>query len=466
MKLNTRNIIASLLLTSALTGAAEAKYIFYFIGDGMGMGHVATTNTYLRDIIKADAPLLMTTFPVASQSTTYSFNSPITDSAAAGTALSTGNKTLNDRVAMSPDSVNYRSIAADLRQAGYGVGIATSVAGDDATPAAFYGHALGRGEKEKIAPWAIDSDYAFFAGGNYKINHSPKGEQWMKNMQEKGGYRLVNSLDQLNEGKKKGKGEKILFMPTQNVFDQLGYTIDSIPGATPLAEITAACIQTVSGNHPDRFFVMIEGGNIDWAAHANDGATVIKEIINFQESIAQAYDFYLQHPEETLIIVTADHDTGGMALGREENRKTPHLELIDYQRISKDAFSQWIERQLGEGHTFTWPEMEQTLREKFDLWGAIPLSDEETEELKQAFRDTFETGSAEDTETWYQTFKAFTMKLFDLVNTRYGIGWTSTSHTGNMVPVYAIGEGQELFTGLLDNTDIPKLIKKAAGLTD
>lgn len=464
-KIAGRVLAASLLAFCSLSAAAQAKYIFYFIGDGMGMGHVNTTQTYLRDVLKAPEPLLMTTFPVASQARTFSYDSPITDSAAAGTALSTGHKTVNGRVAMGPDSVNYRSIAADFLAAGFATGVATSVAGDDATPAAFYAHALGRDESENIAPCAVESGLSFLAGGNFKIAHTPKWEQWLDDMQKKGGYRIVRSLAELDKPAKKGKakgGEKILFLPELSVYDQIGFTIDSIPGATPLRDITEACIRTVSSNNPDRFFVMIEGGNIDWAAHANDGAAVIKEIMNFQQSIDQAYQFYLQHPDETLIVVTADHDTGGMALGREDNRKHPDLSLIDYQRISKDRFNQWIEEMQKEKHTFTWPEMEETLRDKFGLWKSIPLNEKETADLRAAFRDTFETGTGKDTETWYQSFKEFTVKLYDLVNRRYGIGWTTSSHTGNMVPVYVIGAGQELFTGSLDNTRIPMLIKQAA----
>lgn len=456
--------VSVLLAAGVLAAGAEAKYVFYFIGDGMGMGHVNTTNTYLRDVKKSQEPLLMTAFPVAGQVMTYSFNSPITDSAAAGTALSTGRKTVNDRVAMGPDSVVYRSVAADFIDAGYAVGVATSVAGDDATPAAFYSHALGRGDSSNIAFKALDSGLSFLAGGNFKVMHTPAGEQWLEDMKGKGGYSLVRSLAELKDVAKKNGGAKVLFIPEFNRYDQIGYTVDSIPGATPLRDITEACIATVSGANPERFFVMVEGGNIDWAAHANDGAAVVKEIMNFQESVRQAYDFYLQHPDETLIVVTADHDTGGMAVGREDNRKNPNLALLDFQRVSKDSFNNWIEELGKEKRSIAWPEMQEVLMRDFSLWKGIPLSDEETAMLRASFADNFENGTARDTKTWYQSFKDFTVKVYDLVNRKYGIGWTTSSHTGNMVPVYAVGVGQELFTGVLDNTQIPMLIKKAADL--
>lgn len=424
----------------------------------MGMGHVNTANTYLRDVKKSAEPLLMTTFPVASMVTTYSFNSPITDSAAAGTALSTGLKTVNSRIGMTPDSLYCRSIASRLMEGGYAVGVATSVAGDDATPAAFYAHALGRNETDRIAPQATHSGLAFLGAGNFKINDGKRADaakRWLAEMQEEGGYTLVNSLSDLRG---KMRARKVLLMPEFSSYGQIGYTVDSIPEAISLAEITTAAIETLRKANPEKFFLMVEGGNIDWAAHANDGAAVIKEIINFQDAIGEAYRFYMEHPDETLIVVTADHDTGGMALGREDNRKNPDLSLIDFQRISKDRFNHLLEEDIKENRPITWEGMEAVLRDKFSLWDNLVLTEAENEQLRQSFADTFETGEAKDTETWYQNFKGFTMTLYDLLNRHYGIGWTTTSHTGNMVPVYAIGVGAERFAPQLDNTDLPRLI--------
>lgn len=139
-------------LAAAGMMAEDARYIFYFIGDGMGMGHVNATEIYNRDVLKNDSPLLMMTFPVASQARTYSASSPITDSAAAGTALSSGYKAKNSMVGMNPDTVPVESIAMDFMKAGFPVGVGTTVQADDATPAAWYAHAADRGMKETISP--------------------------------------------------------------------------------------------------------------------------------------------------------------------------------------------------------------------------------------------------------------------------------------------------------------------------
>lgn len=461
-----KTLLSAFAAAAALTMSADdAKYVFYFIGDGMGLGHVNATETYNRDVLRSDSPILMLTFPVASQARSYSASSPITDSAAAGTALSSGIKTKNSMVGMNPDTVPVNSIAVDFMQAGYAVGVGTTVQADDATPAAWYAHAANRGMKETIAPQAAESGLAFLAGGDFKLRGA--GEVAFKDYLQtmrKGGYEVAEGYAAFNELKGKGGKlpQKILMYPADPAGGQVGYTIDSIPGAMTCAQITEACLQTLENVNPDRFLMMIEGGNIDWAAHSNDGGGVIKEILNFQDAINVAYQFYLRHPSETLIVVTADHDTGGMSLGR--NGGAYNLAYADAQKISKDAFADWTRNWGRNTKNPTWEEMEKTLREKLGFWTTVPVSGEETVELRQLFDETFISKKAEDEKTLYHTFNAFTAKAFAILNHHMGIGWTTTYHAGNFVPVYAVGANSQYFTGCLNNTDIPLLIKRAAGL--
>lgn len=452
---------ASLLATTMM--ANDAKYIFYFIGDGMGLGHVNATEIYNRDVLKSNSPLLMLTFPVASQSRTYSANKPITDSAAAGTALSTGQKTKNGMIAMNPDTVAINSVGVDFMKAGYAVGVGTTVQADDATPSAWYAHAANRGMKEIIAPQAAESGLAFLAGGGFKLYGA--GEVAFKEFVEtmkKGNYEVAEGYAAFKElGSKGKKPQKVLLYPENVEGGQVGYTIDSIPGYLTCAQITEACLQTLENASPDKFLMMIEGGNIDWAAHANDGGAVIKEILNFQDAINVAYQFYLRHPEETLIVITADHDTGGMSYGRNASYST-NIAYADAQKISKDVFGEWA-REWGKGNP-TWEEMESVLREKLGFWDIVPVTEKETELLKKMFDDTFISKQAADEKTLYQTFNAFTAEAFDILNSHMGIGWTTTYHAGNFVPVYAIGANSNYFTGNLNNTEIPMLIKRAAGI--
>lgn len=465
-KLYRKICVLSLLVLSICTvvsANAKAKYIFYFIGDGMGMGHVNTTQTYVRDVLNG-SPLLMTTFPVASQVMTFSANSPITDSAAAGTALSTGFKTKNNMVAMNPDTVPIYSISRDFLNAGFAVGVASSVYGDDATPSAFYAHSAKRGDRNVVARQAIGSGISFLGAPVFKgmTDDNGNASSWISDMQTDGysvaeGYEAYTRLG--------ADATKVLMLAENPQGMQVGYTIDSIPGAMTVQELTQACLDRMQRVRGDNgFFMMVEDGNIDWAAHANDGGTVIKEVLNFQNAIDIAYRFYLEHPEETLIVITADHDTGGMALGRKDNAKSPRLSLADYQKISKDRFSDMWKDRLAKGEEVTWEEMKAFLNENLGFWGVTDITEEEENALRKDFNITFISRDGKDEKTLYNDFSSFSVRVYDIFNRKLGIGFTSPSHTANFVPLYALGEGATLFTGCLDNTEVPALILKAAGL--
>lgn len=428
----------------------------------MGMGHVNAAETYNRDVLGNSEPLLMLRFPVASQVRTYSADKPITDSAAAGTALANGNKTNNGMIAVGPDSTKiYRSIAYDFFDAKYRVGIATSVAGDDATPAAFYANAYSRHDNLSIAAQVVKSYFNFFAGAVWRGSRDKDGNPngW-RDLLDKAGLNVYTNPDEIINLRERPR--VALLMAEHPCGDQIGYTIDSIAGALTLPQITAAGLAQLYD--PERgFFFMVEGGNIDWAAHANDGGAVIKEILNFQKAIDVAYQFYLAHPDETLIVITADHDTGGMALGRYDN-SNPNLRLADFQRISKDRFSDYCKELLANGRPVSWEEMKQFLAEKLGFWGAVTLTEAEETALRNDFDRTFIARQGKDIKTLYNNFNQFAVRVFDILNSRMGIGWTATYHTGNFVPLYALGVGSELFARNLNNTQIPALILQAAGL--
>lgn len=461
--------IGALLCASSIFSAyatqteqPQAKYVFYFIGDGMGMGHVNAAEHYNRDVLHNDTPLLMLTFPYAGQARTYSASDPITDSAAAGTALSTGVKTRNYMVGMAPDTTDVQSISADFMRSGRAVGIVTSVAGDDATPAAFYAHAPERGMKQKISGYAPTSGVSFFGAPVFKGMTDADGQpsSWLADMRN-AGYTVVHTFGEyLNTAR---GSERVLMLAEKAAGEQLGYTLDSIPGALTLQELTETALDALQTD-PDGFFLMVEGGNIDWAAHANDGASVIKEVINFQNAIDVAYRFYQSHPDETLIVITADHDTGGMALGRADNTKKMRLDLIDFQKISKDRFAEWCRNDL-KGKQITWPEMRRFIADNLGIDSGIRLTEEEEKAIRKSFDDTFITRRATDEKTLYNDFNRFTADLYNILNRHYGIAFTSPSHTANFVPVYAIGVGAEYFGRNLNNIEIPMEILRAAGLT-
>ena len=445
--------------------AAQPKYIFYFIGDGMGLGPVMATEQYNRQVLKNTDPILMLRFPIVSSAMTYSADAPVTDSAAAGTALSTGHKTRNGMLGMDADTVAVNSIAKYLKEKGYGIGITTTVPIDDATPAAFYAHVESRKMFYEIGLDLAKSDYDFFAGTKLRGLKDKDGkENDLMATIKKSGYTVVYGADGYNSEKGK-KHPKMLLLSADNGQEHNGFTIDSTATNLSLEFVTAACMEHLQKYSPDKFFMMVEGGNIDWAAHSNDGGTVIKEILNFNKSIQLAYDFYKQHPDETLIVVTADHNTGGMTLGVNKGPKEVDLGVFDYQRTSLELFQRYCLDLQKSGKQVTWEEMKAILNEKLGLFGAVKVSEKREKQLQEAFNRTFITRDAGDEKTLYATFSEFVKIVFDVQNHCAGIGWTSTNHTGDFTPVFAVGVGAEQFSGLRDNTDLPRIMRQLTGIS-
>ena len=449
-----RKIFLTMVLSAVcVVAGATPKYVFMFIGDGMGMGHVMAADTYHRRVLGNEGNILMMQFPVASAATTYSYSSPVTDSAAAGTALAAGVKTNNYTVGVNPDSVAVTSIATELKAQGYGVGIVTSVAYDDATPAAFYAHQVDRKMYAEINRDGARSNFDFIAGAYTLMARKDTAAcQAIFDDYRANGYAVAHSLKELSSMK---PAEKVLLTAgSAKAYSNIGYTIDSIPAATHLEDLTEACLHHLERVSPDKFFMMVEAGNIDHAAHGNDGAGVVKEVLNFQNSIRLAYEFYLKHPEETLIVVTADHDTGGMTVGV-ANGGRPTMENIDWQRSSKEKFSDYCVSHNG----LSWNEMKQVLSDKLGFWNRIQLTEKEEAGLKNTF-EAMATDKGQSQKTLYKEFDGFAAVVFDLLNRKNGIGFTTINHTGNMVPVYAVGEGCEAFSDLNNNIEIPQKIRE------
>lgn len=449
------------MFASALASSAAApRYVFFFIGDGMGMGHVTTTETYNRTVRKADRPLTMMQFPVAGIVQTYSASSPVTDSAAAGTALSTGYKTNNGMIGMAPDSTAVYSITRRLIDEGYGIGIITTVAPDDATPAAFYANVPSRKMFYEIDCQAAEYPIDFLSGASLRGLTDSDGKP--TDVLERFKKNRVTVTRDLTEAR--SSIGRVLFLGNDSInlnVNDMGYTIDSVAAVPSLPEVTAACLDKLS-NEYDRFFMMVEGGNIDHAGHANDGAAVIKEIIKFNEAIDVAYKFYLNHPDETLIVVTADHDTGGMALAGGYAAEKNDLSKIDYQRISKDRFANEMRADINDKNVafLNWNNYRKTLERDFGLDKVFKLDPQEETSLRKKYEQVAGRESYSE-KGLYNSFDQFTKEFFKILNAAAGIKWISGSHTGNPVPVYAIGVGAEQFSSLNNNTDIPVKILNA-----
>lgn len=455
-------LLASAMLLAAGAWGAPARYIFYFIGDGMGMAHAMAAQVYERTVKGSEEPLLMMSFPVASASTTHSASSPVTDSAAAGTALSAGSKTRNGMLGMGPDTVPVTSIARELSDLGYGVAIVTSVPPDDATPGAFYAHVPNRGMYYEIGRQLAESEYDFIAGSRLRGLVDKQGNPTdLPEVLKANGVQVAHGLQELAA---LPAGKALLLNPSDIDYHQIHFTIDSVAGAMTLPDMTSAAIERMEKNGRDRFFMMVEGGNIDYGGHANDGGTIIKEVINFNQALRHAYNFYLQHPDETLIVVTADHETGGMGLANNIVGYDLHLGYIDFQKVSKDSFAEYCREMVNNDDPYTWEDMRKYLEKNLGFWAGVPVTEEQTEKLHDEFCRSFLAHTGKENKTLYNSFNSFTEAVYKVMDSVTGLGWTTNNHTGGLVPVYAIGTGAELFSPLNDNIQIPAKILKAAGI--
>lgn len=390
------------LFAQSCSQEKKAKYVFYFIGDGMGFSHISLTEGYLatKEGKIGNSPLCFTQFPVMGMATSFSSNRYITCSSAAGTALATGSKTNNGMLGVTPDSSDLTSIAYKIHNAGFPVGITTSVTIDHATPASFYANSSARSDYYSIAEQLPLSGFEFFGGGGfYGAKDKREAVKSLYDIASEAGYEFVFGIDEYNA--KKGDSEKmILFQKGDKKNNDLPYVAEREEGDLTLPQVVESAIDFL--NSKDGFFLMVEGGKIDWAAHSNDLSGTIFEMLDFDAAIALAYEFYKQHPSETLIVVTADHETGGVTLGREK------------------------------GYVY-------------DL-----------SVVKAPGESSITAGS--DVSNYMSGVSA------DSLSKVARIGWTTTSHTGGAVPVFAVGAGSGLFAGRQDNTDIPKKICKAMGV--
>ncbi len=490
------------LLSFALTvvlilGTATAqkpRYIFYFIGDGMGFQSLGLTEAYLvsagTDPLAAQAssaqaepaaqsvcyppevlaaarqareasqrremqrdsvgftPLNFTLFPVVGFATTYCANSRITDSAASGTALATGTKTTFSTMGMDTSrTVALTSIAADAKNAGLRVGIITSVSIDHATPAAFYAHQPTRSMYYPIAVDAVTAGFDLYGGAGLldpdpdyvpaPVKTKPsKALTAPRNIYDRfdaAGYTLVRGNDPIPATAKRA----VLTQTDNYPADALPLAIDARhdPEALTLPALTRKAVEFLMREPDKGFFLMAEGGQIDWCGHANDGAAMVHEVMDFSRAIAVALEFYTKYPDQTLIVITADHETGGLGLGNASRGYDSDFGLLATQRISKNALTRLVEQQAN-----TWERARKLIGANI----ACGFSDDEWARIEEDYAKSVGKGVA---------------TAVALLARKAGIGWTTGAHTAAYVPVFAIGAGAELFGGRTDNAAIARTLR-------
>ena len=379
------------LLTGSMYGQ-QAKYVFYFIGDGMGVNQVNGTEMYLaeKEGRIGVTPLLFTTFPVAGMATTFSATNSVTDSSAAGTALATGAKTYNGAIGMDNDKNVLQTVAEQAKKAGKKVGVTSSVSVDHATPAAFYAHQPSRSMYYEIALDLPKAGFDFYAGAGFlkpTTTADKKEAPSIFPIFEESGYTVAKGMDDYQS--KVADAQKMVLVQKEGVDPScLPYAIDRKEGDLTLTEITESAISFLTKGKNKGFFLMVEGGKIDWACHGNDPATAFEEVIDMDNAIKVAYEFYKKHPKETLIVVTADHETGGLGLGTAKYEL--HLKSLINQKQSQDLLSRSITDLRKMRKVILWEEMKNFLSEKMGFWKELPV----TWEQEKLLRDAYEIGRA------------------------------------------------------------------------
>ena len=437
------------------------RYIFLFIGDGMGVAQVKLSST----LLEGGHALAMTSFPVLGMATTHASDRLITDSGAAGTALATGKKTTIGTISMAGNHLDTLQTIAEMAKAkGMRIGIVSSVGIDDATPACFYAHNASRSNLYDIARQMALSGFDYFGGG-YSLGNFPENQAKSKafkgditELMQSAHYVIARNKTDLASVKPGGRCWAYSNYDRKGV---LSFAMDSHERETSLAEFTREGIRLL--DNPKGFFMMVEGGKIDWACHANDAAAVAHDIEAFDKAIATALAFYRSHPGETLLVVTADHECGGLSLGNTANGYETRFDLLRYQKISLQRFAEKVSTWKQQG-TVTFDMALDSVKVYFgpgnvDAASPLALSTHDRNALQETYLTTMkiEAPGTKDNDTFSPTVCA-------LLNNRAAIGWSSNAHTAVPVQVFAIGRGAEALNGFYDNTDIAKKIIQIAGL--
>lgn len=512
---NTKTTVTSTGENSAKTVQVEKtdskkpKYVFLFIGDGMSYPQIESTNYYLNALetktsmgskddntilTKSQDALDFLDFPVVGSAQTYDSTSFCPDSASTATSISTGHKTYSGTINMNETATeSYETITEKLHnQLGYKIGIVSSVNLNHATPAAFYCHQESRSNYYDIGLELIESDFDYFAGGGLL---KPTGEEENKEdlykLAEKSGYTVVTTQ---NEAEKvtSGTGKVIMIDEHLADSDSMDYEIDRTDDEWALSNYVSKGIDCLYDDNDKGFFMMVEGGKIDWACHANDAASTMADTKAFSDAVDEAVNFYNEHKDETLIIVTGDHETGGMTIGYAGTNYDTFLQNLSNQKISFQKFdNEFVSKYKENGTSFD--DVMKDISEQFGLVtekeagkdaenavakdsadkhptgvtsGSLVLTDYELQKLEDAYNKTMTAKEGEELNQkeyeLYGSYEPLTVTITHILNNKSGISFTSYSHTGLPVAVFAKGVGQEKFDGYFDNTEI---YNKMADLT-
>ena len=478
--LNICTLHAETKIQGKKDGSGTPKYVFVFVGDGMSYPQIQSAAYYagkdaagIVDVVKnsenaGDSPAMKNLsfydFPVAGSASTYDATSFAPDSASTATSIFTGYKTHSSSINVDiTKKIKYRTIAEQLRdQKKWKIGVVSTVNLNHATPAATYAHQASRKSNYAIGLELVESNFDYFAGGALMEPQDKKNDKTsIYELAKSAGYKVCftqNDANSLQNGDK-----AIVVAETLADGDAMSYDNDRKNDEWALRDYVRKGIEVL--DNKKGFFMMVEGGKVDWACHANDARSSIADTLALSAAVEEAIEFYNKHPKETLIIVTADHETGGLTIGYAGTDYNLFFRTLDNQKISYAKFdSDYVSNYKKNGTSLE--EVMTDVEQLFGLKlpesegsnknGGLVLTDYEYSRIKTAYEKTIKNDKSRTQMEYdlYGTYEPLTITITHILNAKSGLGWTSNSHTGLPVPVFALGAGQNEFKGFYDNTEI------------
>ena len=449
-------LVVGLLLVPMFSGCAtmgavdassgKAKNVILLIGDGMGPSHFGATWLYSNRVLGKD---LRMSEAMKAGRTAYLVNDTadaiVTESAAAAGQIATGQRMAARAISMAADGKTpVKTVMETLKSRGLGTGLVTTSGITDATPAAFAAHVPHRSDEMSVAEQELKFGVDVLMGGRKQFflpEVSAGKRKDGRNLLDEAraaGYTVVGDAEEL----KAAQGAKILGLFNMG---NMAYEIDRATTMEPsLAEMSAKTLAVLSRN-PKGFFAMIEGGRIDHAAHRNDAAGTILDTLAFDEAVGVALEFARKNPD-TLVVVTADHETAGMALiGHSKDSK--EYVGIDLAAIRKAKASfEVIAGELGKNPT------PQKIQQVVSEYLGIQITEDEA---KMVANDTIRKLDPANYSYPYLHSLAFVLRPY------LRVGWGSQTHTASPLYAFGVGPGSERITGLLHNTQLFEIMKTA-----
>lgn len=439
--------------------AETKKNIIFLVGDGLGPSGVNLARAYRQyvDQLPYNDLLELDKYYIGTQGTS-SNSSLITDSAAAGTALATGQKTYNGAISVDVDQHALGAVGEALKLQGYTTGLVVTTTVTDATPAVWYSHAISRSSQDLLAEQLVGEIHplgfvpSLILGGGrgwfYGVNEGglrKDNRSLIEEVQNNGTWTYIGDragFDNLDEGKN-------VTLPLLGLFDDESYPyrIDRDDEQHPnLVEQTRVALNALSNATRDSeqgFFLLIESSRIDHAGHANDSPAHVHETLEYDETIAEVYKFVQNSDVDTIVIATADHETGGLTL---KNTKGSDFSAI----VNATHSTEYLADSIVDFDNFTDTDaLQEFIRTTIiqDGLGLTNFTEDEVNRIADLVRDDGEVGENTDRGT------ILSVALSNLTASRAKTNWASTDHTWVDVGLYAFSNAPYLQQKVLNTKD-------------